>query len=288
MTHTGLQRSANQDAFVVDSRTFSNLPEYGVHTSLDRESTRVLAICDGMGGHAGGEIAAQAVAEAMSQLDRRSLAPDQLTVAIQDINRQIYDQAASDDGIIGMGSTLVSAVFWEDSDVVTIANVGDSLAFLVDVDGRINTLSVEQEDERGHLLHSLGGLPTYTPVAVASTEPLQIGGGTLLMCSDGVTDILGPEQLAKLFSFEAHEPICTPFVSLARLIAEAGAHDNLTLMAIRQVVEPVERGRCIGRFAEAFQAFTPAALAALTAPTTREATRHDHLGRRSRHRLGTR
>lgn len=33
MTHTGLQRSANQDAFVVDSRTFSNLPEYGVHTS---------------------------------------------------------------------------------------------------------------------------------------------------------------------------------------------------------------------------------------------------------------
>ena len=252
-TNSGLQLANKEDVFVVDDRTFSNLPEYGIHTSLGRSAALVFAVCDGMGGHEGGEIAALAAAEAVSGAERPSLTPERLVEIIKSANRQIYDLAESEDGFAGMGSTLVAAVLWPDSDGATIANVGDSRAYLIDADGQIRALTNDQADPQGNLLQAMGGQPRYMDVDVAITHPVSLGGGVLVLCSDGVSNLLSPAQLAAAFSDQHPGPLCASFPKLARLLADGGADDNVSLVAVRQSVEPVPTGQCSEVFAEAFR-----------------------------------
>ncbi|GGI41699.1 Stp1/IreP family PP2C-type Ser/Thr phosphatase [Mammaliicoccus stepanovicii] len=95
----------------------------------------LLVICDGMGGHAAGEVASQFVNDSLrDRFEQENYieyeqAEDWLKANLADINRQLYNESMSNDLYKGMGTTCVCVLIYE-KDIV-VANIGDSRAYLV-------------------------------------------------------------------------------------------------------------------------------------------------------------
>ncbi|MGH2477127.1 MAG: protein phosphatase 2C domain-containing protein, partial [Candidatus Limnocylindrales bacterium] len=111
-THVGRVRSTNDDNYMA------------------RDDIGLWAVADGMGGHRGGDVASAIASEAVG----RSFAEhtvDGLVEAIEQANQAVYETAAGDPDLTGMGTTMVAlAVVDEDGDeVLAIANVGDSRVY---------------------------------------------------------------------------------------------------------------------------------------------------------------
>src|SRR4051812_18287411 len=107
-TDTGQVRDGNEDSYLVDRRL------------------ELFAVADGMGGHRAGEIASA------TALDGLKLAVDEghpVADAVGRANTAVWDKAAGDTDLAGMGTTLTAAIF--DDGTLTIAHVGDSRAYLL-------------------------------------------------------------------------------------------------------------------------------------------------------------
>ena len=134
-TDPGRKRRRNEDSFVVDPPLF--------------------AVADGMGGAQAGEVASRLAAAAFREFHGADqLEPEErLAATIQEANRRIYERAADDAHVSGMGTTITAALVTDDA--LVIGHVGDSRAYRPRGEG------FEQLTED----HSLGadpGLPTAT------------------------------------------------------------------------------------------------------------------------------
>jgi serine/threonine protein phosphatase PrpC len=228
-TDVGRMRSNNEDSY------------------LSRQP--VAAVADGMGGHRAGEVASAIAIEELSALGERgpweneAAATDDLKQAILRANQRIHEMAASDRQLNGMGTTLVALL--EDGDLVHLANVGDSRAYLlrqgelsqVTVDhslvqelvdeGRLSREDAERHPQRSVITRALGidqevefDLFTYK---------LQVGD-RLLLCSDGLSDVVEPTQIRNVLL-----RVRDPQRAAARLIEVANEHggpDNITVIVV--------------------------------------------------------
>lgn len=125
----------------MNARFFTDVGQYreqnedagGIYTNLTGQ--RLFVICDGMGGHAAGEVASQFVNEALKErfADENYIEYDQaedwLKSNLADINRELYNVSMSNDELKGMGTTCVCVLEYE-KDIV-VANIGDSRAYLI-------------------------------------------------------------------------------------------------------------------------------------------------------------
>lgn len=234
----GLVRAINQDAFAV-------IDEAGIW-----------AVADGMGGHAGGEVAAQiaiatvqAEAAASSHLlgNGQASPTDVLTDLISRAHDAILNRARSKSKLKGMGTTLVLlAIVSGPAPVAYLAHIGDSRAYRF----RSGTLTpmtkdhtlIEKYLERGiltpetakthperHVLtRALGvGLAVKPTIAAFSLLPEDL----LLLCSDGLTKMLEDEDIRTVFAAGEF----TPTQVSNRLIGAAldrGGDDNVTVVVI--------------------------------------------------------
>ena len=119
-------------------------------SNQDRQliAPRVFAVADGMGGHAGGEVAAttaiNTVEAVFSQEDQTTSQPlGLLSKSIEAANRAIWSEAASNRNIRGMGTTLVGLAILNDgtAERVVVANVGDSRAYVLKDGARLVQIS---------------------------------------------------------------------------------------------------------------------------------------------------
>ena len=237
----GLVRASNQDAFAV----------------IDRLG--LWAIADGMGGHVGGEIAAQtaianvkAQAELSADLLRRD---DQgqdaptafLTHLIAQAHNAILDRAKLDPRLKGMGTTLVLLlILLQKTPTVHVAHLGDSRAYrfrsgtltpltrdhtLIEkylAHGILTEESARTHPERHVLTRALGMTSPVKPTI--TTYPLQ-QEDLLLLCSDGLTKMLADDEIRDIFTETKGNPIWT----CDRLVAESlerGGEDNVTVVVI--------------------------------------------------------
>lgn len=126
-TDTGHHREKNEDAGGV------------FYNQTDQQ---LLILCDGMGGHKAGEVASQFVVNRIQELfEEENLveehqAEDWLRKTLQQINRELYHYASTNDAYRGMGTTAVAALVFDNR--VVVANIGDSRAYLV------NSRNIEQ------------------------------------------------------------------------------------------------------------------------------------------------
>ena len=96
---------------------------------------QLLVLCDGMGGHQGGDVASQFVTDMLQRRfeDENLIEPQQaetwLRKQLQDINRLLYRKAEQDVALQGMGTTCVCALIFDTH--IVVANIGDSRAYLV-------------------------------------------------------------------------------------------------------------------------------------------------------------
>ncbi|HKP98880.1 MAG TPA: Stp1/IreP family PP2C-type Ser/Thr phosphatase [Actinomycetes bacterium] len=215
-------------------------------------SKPVAAVADGMGGHSAGEVASAIAIEELSALGRRGPwanetdATEDLKQAILRANRRIREMAASDRKLNGMGTTLVALL--EDGDMVHVANVGDSRGYLlrqgelsqvtvdhslvqelVD-DGRLSPEDAERHPQRSVITRALGIDPEVE--FDLFTYKLQVGD-RLLLCSDGLSDVVEPAQIRKvLLRVRSAQRAARELVTVAN---EQGGPDNITVIVVDAV-----------------------------------------------------
>jgi protein phosphatase len=220
----------------------------------------VAAVADGMGGHSAGEVASAIAIEELAALrgrgpwENETAATDDLKQAILRANRRIREMAASDRKLNGMGTTLVALL--EDGDMVHVANVGDSRGYLlrqgelsqvtvdhslvqelVD-DGRLSPQDAERHPQRSVITRALGIDPEVE--FDLFTYKLQVGD-RLLLCSDGLSDVVEPALIRKvLLRLPSAQRAARELVTVAN---EQGGPDNITVIVVDAVDEATARAQ---------------------------------------------
>lgn len=224
-------------------------------------------VADGLGGAAAGEVASRTVVETLTALLEETAAvslPDdaRLTALFQRVNETVRTLAGTQPAWTGMGSTAL-LVCWDDTGFV-IAHVGDCRAYLLR-DRVLQQLTVDHtlvavlQTEHGlsaaearvhplrhQLLASLGAAD-FTPPSIC--RDAWRAGDRLLLCSDGLWDVLDEEALQDILA----RPVTPPHVVSALIAAalEAGAPDNVTAVVI-DALRPRRRARVPQRKGEPY------------------------------------
>ena len=172
---------------------------------------RLLAVADGMGGHAAGEVASAVAIDVLTALDEDLPASellDALADAVAKANQQLHDLVAANPSIGGMGTTL-TAMLWSGTRVA-LCHIGDSRAYLLSGgelqqithdhtlvqslvdDGRISPDEAATHPQRSLLLRALDGSSDVEPDL--SLREAQVGDRYLL-CSDGLSGVVSEPVL---------------------------------------------------------------------------------------------
>ena len=200
---------------------------------------RLLALADGMGGHAAGEVAAStAIAEVIPLNDQPPREPlEELRGAIRRADEAIARAVDSQPNVAGMGTTLTAMLF--DREQVAIAHVGDSRAYLlrdgslrqitrddsfiqsmID-EGRLSPEEARRHPQRAMVLKVLIGKNVDPWLELLDTKP----GDRFLICSDGLSDYVPFAEIEQ--TLQSHDPQRCP-QELIRRAMRNGSQDNVT------------------------------------------------------------
>ncbi len=192
----------------------------------------MLAVADGLGGHTAGHIASRTALEAVDEvLTAERLASEDalelLAEALREANRRIRERADGDRSLHGMGTTGVVAHLSEDDTTVTLAHVGDSRGYLLR-DAELHRIT-EDHVVRGLLGRSLSqALGTEPEVDPEAAEVTLRPGDRVLLCTDGLTDMLDDEDIAATMSDgNGERAACDALVEAA---LARGGMDNVTVV----------------------------------------------------------
>jgi PPM family protein phosphatase len=203
---------------------------------------RLLAVADGMGGHAAGEVASALTIASMAELDAEQSIGDMLTVlamAVVTANARLQEKIIANPAVDGMGTTL-TALLWSDGRAA-VCHIGDSRGYLlrdgelyqithdhtlvqslVD-EGRISVDDVSTHPQRSLLLRALDGRSIAEPDLSAHES---LPGDRYLLCSDGLSGVVSDETLRDtLFTIEDPEMATRQLIELA---IRGGGPDNIT------------------------------------------------------------
>ena len=234
---------------------FAARSELGLHRDGNEDSgllaTNLLAVADGMGGYAGGEVASRTVIATLAKIHPTLFADldgdsrdDIYRSSIFDMDAALREIATAKPELDGMGTTLTSLALFEDH--VHLLHIGDSRAYrirggkitrlshdhtvvqeLLD-QGRITADEVSDHPQRSFLTQALMGKESLEPVL--QVFPAEIGD-TYLLCSDGLTAVVDEGKIAAAMKL----PLADAVNSLIDLTYENGAPDNVTVVAARVV-----------------------------------------------------
>ncbi len=258
---TGKMRTANQDSYAI--------------RPVSKNAT-LCVVCDGMGGAKSGNVASECAIEVFctsvikyaaakkTRAGKLKLTSDDACVilddAAKDANREVYEKSQSSPDYQGMGTTLVAALFVDD--IAYVINIGDSRMYLISdntitqithdhsyVQHLIDSGTLSAEDARNHPFRNritrAVGVSEEIECDIFSVELASLEVGYLLLCSDGLSGVLLPEDIYALVSSDLDIDVVLDTESeladkTERLIAaanEAGGPDNITAVLIKYVKE---------------------------------------------------
>lgn len=233
-TDTGMVREINQDYIFVSAKPVGPLPN-------------LFLVADGMGGHNAGDFASRFLVEELVKYlkKQKDKIPEirALKEGIQAANQLLYKKSTEDIYLSGMGTTLVAAFYAEDT--LYAANVGDSRLYLVGRGirqitrdhsyveemialGRMKRGSLEYWRNKNIITRAVGTSPQ---VSIDFFEVEVREGETILLCSDGLSNMIDNERLEKIVrnapSLEAAAQIL-----IDRANANGGK-DNISIVLVR-------------------------------------------------------
>jgi protein phosphatase len=254
-SHVGLVRDLNEDAGFA-----------GPYLQL---------VADGVGGAAAGEVAAATTSYVVTALAMGR--PDQdaailLAEAVATAHRELRRGTHEDRSRTGMATTLTALL--ARGDRVVLAQVGDSRAYLLRA-GEMTRLSTDQTlvqllVDRGDLAPEQVATHPYRNVVMRSVngeEPVRptlrdldlVVGDRVLLCSDGLTDFVAEEEIARALATADRDDAAEALVNLA---LEAGGRDNVTCLVadLQDGPEVSTVGRHLGAMADPRLVVDPAAI----------------------------
>ena len=226
------------------------LSDVGLHRTENEDSgwagSKVIAVADGLGGHAGGEIASTLAIKKISTLEKSSLnqrnAETTLVEAYREINNDLALSMKNKSELRGMGTTLTSVVMGKDK--TFLAHLGDSRAYLIRDQrilqltkdhtvvqelldqGRISADEVDGHPQRSFITKALMGSsqnerPDFIEVDLND-------GDILLLCSDGLAGVVDEKTIEKTIVANGVSELTLS--ELKGLAYKKGAPDNLTII----------------------------------------------------------
>ncbi len=234
-TDVGKVRESNQDNFVY--RQMQDDCLYAV-------------VCDGMGGHNGGNIASElAVRTLDASLSaffeacplKRTIEPS-LQKIIRHANDTVFAVSLKDESLRGMGTTLVMTCV--SGKTAYIAHVGDSRAYLYDgdsltrltkdhsvVQGMIDSGEITEEEAKTHpYRHAITRVVGFTGSVETDMKKISFSPtDIILLCSDGLTNMLEDEEIERVFETTPVDEICDVLVEQA---LKNGGNDNITAVIV--------------------------------------------------------
>jgi PPM family protein phosphatase len=225
---------------------------------LELPDTRLYAVADGMGGHRAGDVASRLAVDTLASCFERPPSPriraaaltGRLLDAFDRANANILNHASANPSCVGMGTTLTAVVPLARDPQCVIAHVGDSRAYRLragelrqltrdhtwvqqQVDAGMLTLVEARHHRLSSVLHRVLGTTAVGPAdtLVVDAEPDDL----LLLCSDGLTNMLDDATLLQLLS--TGEPLDVLARSLVAEANERGGLDNITVLLLRAEAE---------------------------------------------------
>jgi protein phosphatase len=230
-TDVGLVREKNEDSMLID-------PALGL-----------FVVCDGMGGHVGGQVASQLAVATIAETIRAQAAlgpgdQDVLQTAIQQANQAVFNKAKADPNLHNMGTTVVG--IRADQDLIHLCHVGDSRIY------RLRQGTLEQVT-RDHSLINLYednpelaarfGPPNSNVIvrAVGLRDSVEVDHRVIamepadlyLLCCDGLTDMVDDWMLREMLSDGSQGSLEECVDALVRAALSNGGVDNTTAVVLR-------------------------------------------------------
>ena len=232
ITDVGRKRQMNQDSVFSSEVRVGNLPN-------------LFIVADGMGGHKAGDYASKCTVDTMKEMVERSLEKDPTVIlkeAIEEANRRIHEKSKEDAEYEGMGTTVVAATILGNH--LQIANVGDSRLYIINeeirqvtkdhslVEEMVRMGGLDREAARTHpdknIITRAVGVSEQVLVDFFTVELTK--QDTILMCSDGLTNMLDDEEI--LMIVRSQRDVVEKAQQLVYMANERGGRDNISVVLL--------------------------------------------------------
>ncbi|GAA0390493.1 hypothetical protein Acor_47220 [Acrocarpospora corrugata] len=236
LTHVGAVRDHNEDAVTAAGLVISEISmAEPITCSLPLSRTVLVAVADGLGGHAGGEVAAAHTVGVLARQGAAADGPGELAGLIKDIDAQLTALAAQHPFLTGMATTLAGLLFTPDA--TTWFNVGDSRVYRLE-DRFLGQLSVDDSPRGGepgapppptHIVTQvIGGSGRDIDVHTGADERT----GCWLLCTDGLTDLVPVADMEEALNTADDDSQAVK--RLWALAMNASGRDNITIVLARR------------------------------------------------------
>lgn len=234
ITDIGEKRRINQDYVFCELNPIGNLPN-------------LFIVADGMGGHNAGDYASMFCVKFFTEHIQNSDITSPIALieeAIRNTNEKLYEKSKQQIDYEGMGTTFVVATIY-DKDMY-VANIGDSRLYVIGkeirqitedhslVQAMVKTGELNKDEAKTHpnkniITRALGtsetAQPDYFEVEIAE-------GDIVLICSDGLTNMLNDETIEQVIRENADDPQ-TAAKTLVKQANENGGKDNITVIIVK-------------------------------------------------------
>ncbi|MBS5196720.1 MAG: Stp1/IreP family PP2C-type Ser/Thr phosphatase [Clostridiales bacterium] len=241
-TDVGQKRKMNQDYVFISEDAVGNLPN-------------LFVVADGMGGHNAGDFASSHAVEILVDEIRKDADYNPVKVirhAIETANTEIIEQAQKDEGLRGMGTTMVVSTIV--GQYAYVANVGDSRLYVVQ--GQIQQITkdhslvqemvrlgeISPEEARNHrdkniITRALGAEKT---VDIDFFDLKLEAGDTILMCSDGLSNMVDDRKMEEII-LDSEMELTEKGKTLIREANLNGGKDNIAIILVEPFTNEVEK-----------------------------------------------
>ena len=237
MTDIGRRRKLNQDTVYSCEHPLGNL-------------NNLFIVADGMGGHKAGDYASaytvKAIEREVEVCEDRSpikILREAITVA----NMEIYEKASTEPDFAGMGTTVVAATVSDDT--LYVANVGDSRLYLIDKGitqvtkdhslvaelvrkGSLDESQAKLHPDKNIITRAIGAAPS---VEIDFFEVELSPGDIILMCTDGLTNMVDDDEILRLVRCGVDVPEMAE--NLIKMANHNGGKDNIGVVIIESSKE---------------------------------------------------
>ena len=219
-----------------------------INQDIPLERPNLYAVADGMGGHAGGEVAARVAVETLEEAFERAPTSDGLRDAFSEANTAIWRESQANLDLRGMGTTLTAVALVggpDGHDVLTLGNVGDSRAYLFTEGHMVQVTDdhslAEERMRQGEMTEAEAAIHPQRHIltrALGVSSEVEADmwelhlrtGDRLLLCSDGLSNEVGTDEMAEIL-----EAVDDPEEAANRLVEVANDHggsDNITVVIV--------------------------------------------------------
>lgn len=240
LTDIGVTREMNQDYFFTSEEPVGNLPN-------------LFIVADGMGGHNAGEFASRCTVETIVKTVSESEKKDAVSIleeAISSANSYLLEHARENEGMAGMGTTIVAATV--KGSELSVANVGDSRLYIAGKEmrqitkdhslvqemvrmGELDAEKAKSHPDKNIITRAIGAQEN---VKVDFFEVALKPGEKVMMCTDGLTNMLEDTELFAILS-EPGKNLAEKVEKMVNMANQNGGKDNITVVVFQPISDEV-------------------------------------------------